>query len=67
MKARGKTVLQEVEYSRAVRMMMRLGPEGMAMLVARLEARNIGLFGMTEDIIIERGIATVEEMMAEGR
>ena len=67
LKARGKTVLQEVEYSRAVRMMMRLGPEGMAMLVARLEARNIGLFGMTEDIMIERGIATVEELMAEGR
>ncbi|KAJ4129297.1 hypothetical protein NW768_007833 [Fusarium equiseti] len=62
LKARGKTVLQEVEYSRAVRMMMRLGPEGMAVLLARLEARNIGLFGMAEDIMIERGIASVDEM-----
>lgn len=62
LKTRGQEVLQEVEYSHAVKTLMRLGPSGMATLLAKLETKDIALIGMAEGIMIERAVASLDDI-----
>jgi hypothetical protein len=63
LKARGQELLQEVEYSNAVKTLMRLGPSGMSTLLAKLETANVSLVAMAEDVMIERAVASLDDMI----
>lgn len=57
LKSRGQELLREVKYSAAIKTMMRLGPSGMATLIARLETKNVSLIAIAEDIMRQRTVA----------
>ncbi|KAM0504775.1 hypothetical protein ACHAP8_002162 [Fusarium lateritium] len=62
LKSRGRELLQEVQYSAAVKTLMKLGPSGMATLLARLETKNVSLVAMAEEVMIERAVSSLDSV-----
>ncbi|RGP81645.1 hypothetical protein FLONG3_245 [Fusarium longipes] len=62
LKTHGQELLQEVQYSNAIKTLMRLGPSGMVTLLAKLEARDISLVTMAEDVMIEHAVESLDDL-----
>ncbi|KAG8666530.1 hypothetical protein FPOAC1_011339 [Fusarium poae] len=62
LKSRGQELLQEVQYSAAVKTLMKLGPSGMATLLAKLETKNVSLIAMAEEVMIERAVSSLDRI-----
>ncbi|GKU19558.1 unnamed protein product [Fusarium langsethiae] len=65
LKSRGQELLQEVQYSSAVKTLMKLGPSGMATLLAKLETKNVSLVAMAENVMIERAVASLDSFFED--
>ncbi|KAH6978994.1 hypothetical protein EDB82DRAFT_506856 [Fusarium venenatum] len=63
LKSRARELLQEVQYSAAVKTLMKLGPSGMATLLARLETKNVSLVAMAEEVMIERAVSSLDSVL----